>query len=90
MAQVTEVKYSAAAKNFIKRADAKLKQVIRMAIDELKVLPPIGDIKPMQGYRDGRMRKRIGKYRIIFRYDENDNLIVLYVLDVGSRGDIYK
>ena len=90
MAQVTEVKYSAAAKNFIKRADAKLKQVIRTAIDELKVLPPIGDIKPMQGYRDGRMRKRIGKYRIIFRYDENDNLIVLYVLDVGSRGDIYK
>ena len=90
MTQVTEVRYSVVARNFIKRADAKLKQLIKRAIDDLRTLPPIGDVKPMQGYKDGRMRKRFGKYRIIFRYDENDNLIILYVLDVGPRGDIYK
>lgn len=66
MTQVQEVRYSTATKNFIKKADVKLKQLIKKAIDELKVLPPIGDIKHMQGYNDGRMRKRIGKYRIIY------------------------
>ena len=90
MDQVMEVRYSTAARNFIKRASAKLKQQIRNAIDELRVLPPIGDIKHMQGYNDGRMRKRVGKYRIIFKYDRADSLMILYILDVGSRGDIYK
>ena len=53
MDQVMEERYSTAARNFIKRASAKLKQQIRNAIDELRVLPPIGDIKHMQGYNDG-------------------------------------
>lgn len=48
---------------------------------------PQGDIKPLVGYSDGRKRLRIGKYRIIFIYTDNQDL---YVLDIGSRGDIYK
>jgi len=51
---------------------------------------PKGDIKPMQGYSDGRMRLRIGKYRIVFNYMVKNDEEVLYVMDIGSRGDIYK
>ena len=46
---------------------------------------PQGNIKPLQGYSDGRMRLRVGKYRVIFTYDTT-----LHILDIGSRGDIYK
>ena len=43
-----------------------------------------------QGYDDGRMRLRVGKYRIIYRYDIDNQLKILYIIDIGSRGDIYK
>ncbi|AXF56549.1 type II toxin-antitoxin system RelE family toxin [Salicibibacter kimchii] len=41
----------------------------------------------MKGYTS-TFRKRVGDFRIIFEVDQGD-LIVL-VLKVGSRGDIYK
>jgi len=47
---------------------------------------PQGDIKTLQGYTDGRHRLRIGKYRIIFSIIGED----LHIMDIGSRGDIYK
>lgn len=52
--------------------------------------PPKEDIKPLEGNPPGRLRLRVGGYRVIYRYDENGRMIVLYVIDVGPRGDIYK
>lgn len=63
---------------------------IRNAITGLTNIPPEGDIKPMQGYSDGRHRLRVGKYRVIYRYDIDGQDKVLYIIDIGSRGDIYK
>ena len=51
---------------------------------------PRGDIKPLQGYFDGRNRLRIGKYRVVFRFMEKTGESVLHIMDIGSRGDIYK
>ncbi|MGL4902800.1 MAG: type II toxin-antitoxin system RelE family toxin [Cetobacterium sp.] len=45
------------------------------------------DIKNLKGY-DSLKRLRIGKYRAIFEIIENQ--IVIFVLDIDSRGDIYK
>ena len=90
MRNVNDVRYSHDAKNFIKRAEPKIKDAIKKIIESLKSYPPEGDIKPLQGYDDGRMRYRKGKYRIIFRYDEEGNLFILSILDIGARGDIYK
>ena len=87
---VDEVRYSTSAKNFIKKASPHLKLQIRENIEKIKVIPSEGDIKPMQGYSDGRKRLRFGKYRIVFRYEENGLLLILDILDVGPRGDIYK
>lgn len=44
----------------------------------------------MQGYSDGRKRLRTGKYRIIYNYGQNGEIKVLYIMDVDTRGDIYK
>ena len=90
MKHVNEVRYSKDARNFIKKAEPKLKLSLQQAIESLKTIPAEGDIKPMEGYKDGRMRLRVGKYRVIFRYSEDNTLLILYIIDIGSRGDIYK
>ena len=52
--------------------------------------PPVGDIKTMQGYNDGRKRLRVGSWRVIYKNCREDEIEILLVIDIGSRGDIYK
>lgn len=88
---VDEVRYSKSAQKFIKTRNKGEKQRIKDIIDKnLKHLPATGDIKPLEGFTDGRKRLRIGSIRIIFRYDKDNNLLILSILDMGNRGDIYK
>lgn len=85
-----EIRYSKAAVKAIEGMDRPTKQRIRAGILGLTQKPPQGDIKLMQGYSDGRLRLRIGKYRVIYKYGLEMQLEILYIIDVGSRGDIYK
>ena len=78
--------YDREAAKTINKLDAPIKQRIRQAVNNI----PKGDIKPLKGYTDGRKRLRVGKYRIIFREAEKDNEEVLFIMEIGSRGDIYK
>lgn len=70
--------------------DRPTKARIRAGIHGLTQKPPLGDIKAMQGYHDGRFRLRVGKYRIVYRYGVESQLEILYIMDIGSRRDIYK
>ena len=84
------VEYSKMAAKAIQRMEKAMRQRIREAIEGLTQTPPKGDIKPMEGKPAGRFRLRVGGYRVIYRYDQDGTMIVLYILDVGPRGDIYK
>lgn len=85
-----KIKYSKDALKFLSRLDKKSITRIREAIDGLKQTPPIGDIKTMQGYGDDRKRLRIGSWRIIYKLESNGNIKIIYVINIGNRGDIYK
>lgn len=85
-----DVRFSKTARKAIEKYDKSTKQRIKAGIYKLTLTPPEGDIKLLQGYTDGRMRLRIGKYRIIFRYDTEGNVDILFIMDINSRGDIYK
>lgn len=74
--------YSKQSAKLMNSLDKPTQQRIRNAIRKI----PDGDIKTLQGYTDGRKRLRVGKYRVIF-YSINETV---FVLDIGSRGDIYK
>lgn len=50
-------------------------------------LPDIGDIKAMQGYQN-TFRLRVGDYRILYTVD--NDVLVIRVIEIGNRGDIYK
>lgn len=52
--------------------------------------PPQGDIKLLQGYSDGRKRLRVGKYRVIYNYLPSGEIEILLIINIDSRGDIYK
>lgn len=84
------IKYSKDALKFLSKLDKKSITRIREAIDGLKLQPPVGDIKPMQGYNDGRKRLRVGSWRIIYRHDKDGIVEIIFVIDIGNRGDIYK
>ena len=82
--------YSKSAAKALQRMDKALRNRIREAIEGLLQTPPKGDIKPLEGRPSGRYRLRVGGYRVIYRYDHDGVMVVLYILDVGPRGDIYK
>ncbi len=88
---VDVIKYSKDARKFINSRNSNEKEKLKKIIEKnLKHLPATGDIKPLVGYNDGRRRLRVGSIRIIFRYDEKGDLLILSIIDIGNRGDIYK
>lgn len=50
-------------------------------------LPDMGDIKPMSGH-ENLYRLRVGTFRVIYTIE--GNLLIVRVLTIGNRGDVYK
>ena len=86
----TKIKYSKDALKFLSRLDKKSVIRIKEAIRGLTLSPPVGDIKPMNGYDEGRKRLRIGAWRVIYRNESESIVEIIFVIDIGNRGDIYK
>lgn len=84
------IKYSKDVLKFLSKLDAKSVNRIRTAIQGLTETPPVGDIKVMQGYTDSRKRLRVGSWRIIYKYGVENQVEILFIIDIGNRGDIYK
>ena len=61
------VELSDTAERQFKRLPRDVQRRIERAIDDLEVDPFRGDVIPLKGRRwQGRYRKRVGRYRIIF------------------------
>jgi mRNA interferase RelE/StbE len=54
-------------------------------MDAIDKLPLFGDVKPLKGRAGYRLR--VGDIRVIYQID-NDNMVV-EVMDIGYRGNIY-
>ena len=84
------IRYSKNALRFLSKLDENSVKRIRNAINGLVCIPQKGDVKLLKGYDDARKRLRVGAWRIIFKYVAEDKLEILYIIDIGNRGDIYK
>lgn len=74
------------AEKFIIKLPKPEKERILKAIYQL---PEGNDIKELKGKKNkGLYRLRVGDYRVI--YTINNGKLVIYVIDSGNRGDIYK
>ena len=87
-------KYIVNIKPIVRKKIFKLNPLLRVRIakyiDKLEYFDDVFDtldIKKLKWY-ENRYRLRVGKYRILFEKYE-DKLVIL-VIDVWSRGDIYK
>ena len=76
-----QISYSKKAIKFLKRQDIPSQKRLIAAISRL---PLEGDIKKLQGI-DG-YRLRVGNFRVLF----NVNGIIINIIDIGNRGQIYK
>ena len=59
--------YDKKAKKYIETLDRPTKQRLHSAIKELIEIPLKGDIKVIVNSKVGKMRLRVGKYRVIFK-----------------------
>ena len=76
-----QISYSKKAVKFLKRQDISTQKRIITAISKL---PLEGDIKKLQGTCGYRLR--IGTFRVLFNIDG----IIIDIIDIGNRGQIYK
>lgn len=51
---------------------------------------PLSRAKKLTGIFDGLYRYRIGNYRAVFQYDEKGNLIMITILKIKHRKDVYR
>jgi mRNA interferase RelE/StbE len=73
-------------KNAVKALEIYDKQTQKRIVEAIESIPQ-GDIKKMQGKRFPPLfRLRVGKYRIIYHFD-NDEIIIA---KIDTRGDVYK
>lgn len=86
---VYKVRFSRDAASYFSRLDKPTKQRISDAIDQLAINPydRTFDVKPLVG-RGDEYRLRVGKYRVL--YTVNEDTVLIYVVDINSRGDVYK
>jgi mRNA interferase RelE/StbE len=82
------LRYRKAAIKALARMPASRRQQFEAAFERLVRDPdaPELDVRPLTG-RSG-YRLRIGRWRALYHRD--DEALVILVLEVGSRGDVYK
>ena len=76
------IQYSKRSVKAINGMDKPTKHRIRFAIEAI----PNGDIKPLKGL-DGSYRLRVGDWRIIFSYPDDNTVLVE---KIAPRGEVYK
>lgn len=77
------------AAKYYGRCDKKTKKLLNGCFEQLKENPRDGvNIKKLHGELSGLNRYRVGNLRVVYSIEEAQ--IVVIVVAIGSRGDIYK
>jgi len=86
MSQVVLHRHSA---KYLKRLPKDAKEQVKETLRRLQQNPlEQHGVKHMFGEWAGYHRMRVGKLRVIFWYDEKRDIV--YVDNIGPRGDVYK
>ena len=82
-----KVELTSKALKSLKKIDKRTLIRIAKLIDSLQNDPRPNGVKKMQGFED-RYRVRDGNYRVI--YQIHDGQLLVLVIDIGQRKDIYR
>ncbi len=75
------------SKNALKFLSSQQQKQKERIIKAIYSLPLYGDIKKLAGIED-TYRLRIGDFRIL--YTVNNEILTIFVIKIGNRGDVYK
>ena len=76
-----QIVYSKKAEKFLKKQDRPTQ---RRIVEAISKLPASGDIRKLQGAAGYRLR--VGNFRVLF----DVNGLIIDIIDIGNRGQIYK
>lgn len=81
-----EIRFSPKAARAYRGLPANVKQRIDNKLDYLRTTPRGGDTVKLAGM--DAYRTRVGDYRII--YEIHDQALIIWIVDIGHRRDIYR
>lgn len=81
-----EIKFSKKAEKSYRKLPIPIKIRIDQKLEYLKNTPRGADTKKLVG--EDAYRTRVGDYRIVYEID--DKKIIVWIVDVGPRGSIYR
>lgn len=82
-----QVEISKGALKQLKKLSPELQERIQVKIDDLATEPRPDGVKKLKN-RDSGYRIRVGNYRIM--YDIIDDILLIIIVEVGHRSNIYK
>jgi mRNA interferase RelE/StbE len=81
------IEFSSEAERFLEKTDAKTAMRIAKAVGKLSADPRPPGCKKLVGV-DKEYRIRIGDYRVV--YQIRTNVLMVFVIRIGHRGNIYR
>jgi mRNA interferase RelE/StbE len=84
-----KITFSSDAEKTLGKLDKQMARRIFIALEQLSKDPfNSPNTKKMKGMEDNIFRLRIGNYRLIYEIVNNE--LIIFVVRIGPRGDIYK
>ena len=81
------VQFTPGARRALKRLETPIQRRVGAAIDDLAVNPRPSGVKKLAD-TENHWRIRVGEYRVI--YQIFDRVLVIVIVAVGHRGDVYR
>lgn len=81
-----QIEYTNIAQKFIKLLDSKDKERIMKSVESLQNNPNLG--KQLVGPLKGLRSLRVGRYRIIYKKEINE--LIILIVAIGHRKNIYR
>lgn len=82
-----KVEFSPSARKMFKKLPQDLQDHIQPKIDALATEPRPSGVKKLKG-EENTYRIRVGSYRVV--YEIEDDVLLVTVMRVGGRGEVYK
>ncbi len=78
-----------AQKDLLKMDKKQSKMLVAKLHEYIKSNSPMAQAKPLKGELTGLYRFRIGKYRAIFTTDKHGKIIIITIIHIAKRGEVY-
>ena len=89
MPDVYAMRFANVARRFLVRADRPVRERLKQALTRLREAPrTLAGVKTLHGKFAGHLGYRAGDYRIVYRVDDDERLIV--VIAIAHRREVYR